>query len=141
MAIFCHFGQSWTVLGSKVSVFGIKHHRNQRQCQSSTLQDLGIFGYYLDVLGSFWQKTLQELEAVPKLNSPCQVRLMTICDKIFNFPTALELCIAFHCSEIASLSDGNSGQAKNLKKEAKLLTRAFQITYFTLILTYRWIRF
>ena len=39
-----------------------------------------------------------------------------------------------HCSEMASLSDLTSGQSKNLKKESKLLTRAFQITYFILIL-------
>jgi hypothetical protein len=49
--------------------------------------------------------------------------------------------IAFHCSEMASLSNWTSGQSKHLKKESKLLTRAFQITYFILILIYRWIRF
>ena len=49
--------------------------------------------------------------------------------------------IAFHCSEMASLSNWTSGQSKNLKKESKLLTRAFQITYFILILINRWIRF
>ena len=49
--------------------------------------------------------------------------------------------IAFHCSEMASLSYWTSGQSKNLKKESKLLTRAFQITFFILILIYRWIRF
>ena len=46
--------------------------------------------------------------------------------------------IAFHCSEMASISDWTSGQSKNLKKESKFLTRAFQITYFILILIYRW---
>ena len=59
--------------------------------------------------------------------------------KILN--CSAELTIAFHCSEIASLSDWTSRQSKNLKKESKLLTRAFQITYFILILVYRWIRF
>ena len=55
--------------------------------------------------------------------------------------TYLQPTIAFHCSKMASLSDWTSGQSKNLKKESKLSTRAFQITYFILILIYRWIRF
>ena len=45
--------------------------------------------------------------------------------------------IALHCSEMASLSDGTSGQSKNLKKVSKLLARASQITYFILVLIYR----
>ena len=40
---------------------------------------------------------------------------------------------------MASRSDWTSGQSKTLKKESKLLTRAFQITYFILIWVYRWI--
>ena len=47
------------------------------------------------------------------------------------------ITIAFHCSEMASLSDGNSGQSKNLKKVSKLLARASQLTYFVLVLIYR----
>ena len=42
---------------------------------------------------------------------------------------------------MASLSDGTSGQSKNLKKVSKLLPRASQITYYILVLIYRWIRF
>ena len=48
--------------------------------------------------------------------------------------------IAFHCSGMASISDGTSGQSKILKKGSKLLTRAFQIIYFILSLIYRCIR-
>ena len=46
----------------------------------------------------------------------------------------------FGSDTMASLSDWTLGQSKNLKKESKLLKRAFQITYFILILIYRWIR-
>ena len=58
--------------------------------------------------------------------------------KVFLFQCKLSFhTIAFHCSEMASLSDGTSGQSKNLKKVSKLLARASQITYFILVLIYR----
>ena len=52
-----------------------------------------------------------------------------------------QITIAFHCSEMASLSDWTPGQSNNLKKHSKLLIRAFQITYFIPVLIYRCIRF
>ena len=58
--------------------------------------------------------------------------------------TALQICnltLASHCSEMALLSDWTSGQSTNRKKESKLLSNAFQIIYFILILIDRWIRF
>ena len=60
--------------------------------------------------------------------------------EMFDILEILSHTIAFHYSERASLSDWTSGQSKTLKKESKLLTRAFQITYFILILICRWIR-
>ena len=58
--------------------------------------------------------------------------------RIFNYVPHTK---AFHCSEMASLSDGTSGQSKNHKKVSKFLAKASQITYFILVWIYRWIRF
>ena len=68
--------------------------------------------------------------------------LITVFQRIEFAPFSNEWpTIAFHYSEIPSFSDWTSGQSKNLKKESKILTRAFQITYFILIWVYRWIQF
>ena len=53
------------------------------------------------------------------------------------FISSKKFTIAFHCSEMASLSDGTSGEYKNLKKVSKLMARASQITYFILVLIHR----
>ena len=55
---------------------------------------------------------------------------------LFRLPMAMLCTIAFHCSDMASLPDS----PKTLK-ESKLLTKAFQITYYIQILIYRWIRY
>ena len=111
------------------------------------------FFYY-----SFWRKlTLLRGTTERRMKSFQQIRqrqnktcLSFTLLKVIIFKSCVDLSlleqwlvhtIVFHCSEMAPLSDRTSVQSKNLKKYSKLLTRAFQITYFILILIYRWIMF